>query len=336
VSKPRSDRWHVGTPAFFGGVPIYAAVLMGSAVCVPAFNRFAWTLVVLSSLIFLLGLLDDLLRLAPAPKLLAQIVLAIAAVNCGLVQKALDLPLLSLGFSLLWIVGITNAFNLLDNIDGLCAGTAVIASFFLIILCLAGGAHDCAIVMSVAAGSMAGFLLFNFHPARIFMGDSGSLFIGFLIAMGSLLQTPRLSRALVITPIILLAVPILDTLLVSVSRRLRGQPITQGGTDHTSHRLVRLGMTESSAVLLLYAITALSGGLALVTWRLTYSRALAASCVWFFLLLLFGIQLFKSRSGARIKPTAQNVRLTPKGEPVQSRWRIFKLIAPADSGEPSR
>ncbi|HYL12200.1 MAG TPA: MraY family glycosyltransferase [Terriglobales bacterium] len=202
-----------------------------------------------------------------------------------------------------------HAFNLLDNMDGLCAGTAVIAGLYLAILYLADGARGCVILICAAAESIAGFLLFNFHPARIFIGDSGSRFIGFLLATSSLVQTTRASGmpASVFTPVILLAVPILDTLLVAVSRRLRAQPISRGGTDHTSHRLVRLGMTEGFAVLLLYTITVFSGTLALAARHLASSRALVVMTLWLALLLLLGAQLFKMRSGVRVESRAQAV-----------------------------
>lgn len=313
VSKPRPDRWHAGTPAFFGGVPIYIGFLSGLAVFVPASDDRLWMLAGLSSLIFLVGFLDDIFHLAPGKKLLGQVAVAVLALNCGFVAMASNSPSINFAISLLWIVGITNGFNLLDNMDGLCAGTAILAAVCLAIFCLADGTPGGAMLLSMAAGSMAGFLLFNFHPARIFMGDAGSLFLGFLLANSCLMETTRASAppSSLLAPAILLALPILDTSLVSVSRRLRGQPISQGGTDHTSHRLVRLGMQERSVVLLLYGITALAGSLAVVTRFLAYSTALVVTIIWFVVLLLPGILLFTPGSEVRVKLTAPLLRLLP-------------------------
>lgn len=294
VSRPRPDRWHKGAPAFFGGVPIFLGVMALSAAFLPISAHLVWKIVGISSLMFLLGLADDVFHLRPGPKLLAQVAAGVLALHCGIVYPVEASVVVSLAVSLLWIVGITNAFNLLDNMDGLSPGVALIASLSLFILSVSSGHPMQALLAAVTAGSIAGFLLFNFHPARIFMGDSGSLFLGFLLGATSLLQgTHRIGvSTLIFTPVMVLAIPILDTFFVSVSRRLRGQPISQGGTDHSSHRLVRLGMEERTAVLLLYLLTGLSGGLAVLAQRMSHLHALEITSLWFFFLFVFGLHLF--------------------------------------------
>src|SRR5262249_37479326 len=154
--------------------------------------RLAWEIVGLSSLMCALGFVDDVLHLRPRSKFLMQLSAAALALSCGVIYPLRDDLVINVIVSMIWIVGITNAFNLLDNMDGLSAGIALIASLYLIVFYISSSSHEAALLVSVAAGAIAGFLLFNFHPARIFMGDSGSLFIGFLLGTVSLLQVTHI------------------------------------------------------------------------------------------------------------------------------------------------
>ncbi len=294
VSRPRTDRWHKGTPAFFGGVPIFLGFITLSVFFIPWSNHVLWRLVGVCSLMFVLGLIDDILHLAPLSKLVCQLAAAGLLVFSGVIYPLRASMTINIIVTIVWLVGITNAFNLLDNMDGLSAGIALISASYLSIFYVIGGYRDQALIVALAAGTIAGFLIFNFNPARIFMGDCGSLFIGFLLAASSLLEVTHVSAVptFVLAPITVLAVPIFDTLFVSVTRRMRGQAISQGGTDHSSHRLVRLGMHEKRAVILLYALSAGSGAVALITRHSSSAAAPGLIGFWFFLLLLFGIHLF--------------------------------------------
>jgi UDP-GlcNAc:undecaprenyl-phosphate/decaprenyl-phosphate GlcNAc-1-phosphate transferase len=163
--------------------------------------------------------------------------------------------------TLLWIIGITNAFNLIDNMDGLCAGVGLVACVALAVL-FAPLAQEPFLVALILAGAMAGFLIYNFHPARIFMGDCGSLVIGFSVSVVVLCyaQTPQSTQLMrFAVPTLMLLVPILDTTLVTVIRLLSGRKASTGGRDHTSHRLVLMGFSEKSAVLFLYGTGAVAG-----------------------------------------------------------------------------
>jgi UDP-GlcNAc:undecaprenyl-phosphate/decaprenyl-phosphate GlcNAc-1-phosphate transferase len=293
VSVPREGRWHKSTPAFYGGVPLYAGFIALSVAFIPWSNHLLWRLIGVASLMFALGLVDDIRHLPPSRKFAAQLLAAGLLVSAGVVYPLRGNAAVNIVVSVVWLAGITNAFNLLDNMDGLSAGVALIASAYLTIFYVIGRHHDQALICALAAGAIAGFLLFNFKPARIFMGDSGSLFIGFLLGATSLLDVTHLAGvpAFVLAPVMVLAIPIFDTVFVSVTRRLRGQPISQGGTDHSSHRLVRLGLEERQAVLLLYALSGGSGAVALLTRHSTKAPSLMG--FWFFFLLLFGIHLFR-------------------------------------------
>jgi UDP-GlcNAc:undecaprenyl-phosphate/decaprenyl-phosphate GlcNAc-1-phosphate transferase len=294
VANPEPNRWHRGTPAKFGGVSIWFVVLILSVCVIPASNRSAWVVLALASLMFVLGLIDDIVRLKPGPKLLAQCCVATLSIASGLALSVQGHPILSFCLSLFWIVGITNAFNLLDNMDGLAAGVALVSASYFAVLYLVSGLRDYASLLFIVAGASAGFLIFNFSPARIFMGDSGSLFLGFLLGSASLVEVRHVSGvpALVFTPVIVLSIPILDTVFVSATRRLRGQPVSVGGTDHSSHRLVRMGLNERSAVILLYTATVASGAVAIGVRYFAYPQALGLTLFWLFLLVLFGVHLF--------------------------------------------
>jgi UDP-GlcNAc:undecaprenyl-phosphate GlcNAc-1-phosphate transferase len=295
VSKPHADRWHKGTPAFFGGVPLFAGFTALSIAFIPWANYLLWRLIGIASLMFVLGLVDDICHLTPARKFAGQLLAAGLLISMGVVYPLSGSLTVNIVVSILWLVGITNAFNLLDNMDGLSAGIALISAGYLSVFFAMGGYRDQAVIVALSAGAIAGFLIFNFSPARIFMGDSGSLFIGFLLGATSILEVTHVARvpAFVLAPFTVLAIPIFDTLFVSVTRRLRGQAVSQGGTDHSSHRLVRLGLQERRAVWLLYALSAGSGAVALLTRH--SSSAIAPGWVgfWFFFLLLFGVHLFQ-------------------------------------------
>jgi UDP-GlcNAc:undecaprenyl-phosphate GlcNAc-1-phosphate transferase len=296
VAEPRHDRWHNGRPSFYGGVPVWLGFITLGLFFLPFANHLIWKLIGASTLMFLLGLADDVFHLQPRIKFAAQILAAALVVYGGVVYPLFQSQFLNIVISILWIVGITNAFNLLDNMDGLSAGVAVISAAYLSIFYAGSGSTEYATLVILGAGVASGFLWFNFNPARIFMGDSGSLFLGFLLGSTSLLGVTHVAGVplFVFAPAMILAIPVFDTFFVSVTRRLRGQAISQGGTDHSSHRLVRLGLNERNAVLLLYALSIGSGAVGLAVRHIFYARAIGLVGFWFLFLLLFGIHLFQA------------------------------------------
>ena len=199
----------------------------------------------------------------PAVKLVAQVIAGLILLASG-VQVALPLPgWVNVVLTLLWIVGITNAINLLDNMDGLASGVAAVAAGCFMLLAAMNGQVLVGGLAAALLGACLGFLLHNFNPARIFMGDTGSLFLGFLLAaVGIKLRFPdNVNWITWMVPVLVLGVPVFDTTLVVVSRLRRGKnPFTTPGKDHLSHRLVRLGWTRREAVLLLYLAGAALGG----------------------------------------------------------------------------
>ncbi len=266
VAHPTADRWHVKPTALMGGIAIYAAatlgVLLGDPTAVP------WAVWGGATVMFVTGLVDDLQDIQPAAKLVAQIVATGFLLYAGYTFGA-EWPIwLSVPFTFLWVIGITNAVNLLDNMDGLAAGIACAVTCVLAVFSALIGSMEGLALATAVAGAAAGFLVFNFKPARVFMGDCGSLFLGFAIAALALIIQDKAASvgawAAYVVPLAVLAVPIFDTTLVTLVRKMAGRPVSQGGRDHTSHRLVFLGLSERHAVLMLYGISLLSGALALV------------------------------------------------------------------------
>lgn len=269
VARPREDRWHQKPTALMGGVAIFLGTLAAWAAL--GEHALRSPLLIPAAGIFLLGVVDDRVHLRPYIKLIGQVAAAAFLVLNGPVIRSLP-PYLALPVTVFWIVGITNAVNLLDNMDGLAAGVSGISALAMGAFCLGRGDHSTARMACALAGGAAGFLLYNFNPARIFMGDCGSMFLGFSLAGLALDGTQRTAPNLVLTllvPVAVLAIPIFDTTLVSVSRVLNGRSVSQGGRDHSSHRLVALGLSERGAVLVFYALTALFGGLALAATRVS-------------------------------------------------------------------
>lgn len=289
LAKPREDRWHKRPTALFGGVAIWFAVVAVGA------WRLPWTaqnigVLLGTTLIFVVGLVDDVLHVKPSSKLIGQIAAACVAVMAGVHVEALPQPFLFVPVTIVWIVAITNAFNLIDNMDGLSAGVAAISALFIVAFSALLGNREVAILAAIVGGAAAGFLLYNFNPARIFMGDCGSMVLGFVLACAALEGTWHQASNLFLllaAPALLLAVPIFDTALVTVLRTFAGRPVSQGGRDHTSHRLVALGLSERRAVLLLYGVCVTFGLLAL--GGLVYDLFLTAVGA---LLLVVGIFFF--------------------------------------------
>jgi len=298
VAVPRRDRWHSRPTALMGGIAIYLAFVIGCFLFAPDLSR-AYPILIAATLLFGVGIVDDIRQLKPYVKLVMQVVAASIVVFGGLRLPGMIWTSWGADFlTIFWLVAITNAINLLDNMDGLAGGISLIACAFLAITFLVNGQTTEAALPLILAGAITGFLRFNFNPASIFMGDCGSMFLGFALSGIALLSDFGRARNLVsvlATPVLILTIPIFDTMVVTVTRKLSGRPVSQGGRDHTSHRLVALGMSERRATLLLYLFAALSGALALAVRQMAIWGALAL-IVGFALSVLF-IGLYVGKVG---------------------------------------
>jgi UDP-GlcNAc:undecaprenyl-phosphate GlcNAc-1-phosphate transferase len=298
TAKPKADRWHERPTALFGGVAIAVPTLVLGAT-LPLGE--VWHLLACGAAIAAFGALDDYLSLKASTKLIVQIALASVLVFFGYRLGWTHSLTGDLMLTLFWIVGITNAFNLLDNMDGLCAGTALVAGGFTLVG-MAGfdAATPAALYLSGLLGATAGFLVYNFHPATIFMGDTGSLFLGLNLAAVTLVAkahgatNPGLISATA-PPVLLLLVPILDTTLVTAVRILSGRKLSHGGRDHTSHRLVAIGLSQRTAVAVLWLLAAAGGALSLTLRSFDSSLAAIGTATLLLGSIIFGFYLARIR-----------------------------------------
>ncbi|MGI8555818.1 MAG: glycosyltransferase family 4 protein [Pyrinomonadaceae bacterium] len=278
VAKPKSDRWHKRPTAMMGGVAIFLATITIALLFVPQNSQ---SLIILggSSFLFLVGLIDDVLHIKPYQKLIGQFIGVAIIVGSRMYLPWTNSEIINIAITAFWLIGITNAINLLDNMDGLAGGIAAIAAFALAIGFYGSGQTSELLLISVFIGALVGFLIFNFNPASIFMGDCGSLFVGFFLASSVLLtEVGGRSRSVVsvlAVPALILFVPIFDTTFVTLLRKIWGRKASQGGRDHTSHRLVALGLSERSAVLMLYGFAILAGLISLFVRQRQTTQSLA-------------------------------------------------------------
>jgi UDP-GlcNAc:undecaprenyl-phosphate GlcNAc-1-phosphate transferase len=294
VAVPKTDRWHKKPTAMLGGVAIWLSVVISSSFYSLQIT-YGKQILLASTFLFLVGLVDDLIHVKPYQKLIGQILGAAYVVYYGLTLPWTGSKLLNMALAIFWLIGITNAINLLDNMDGLASGIAIIAAGFLALSFVNTGQFTEALIMLIFAAGLLGFLVYNSNPASIFMGDCGSMFVGFFVASSALINlSGGRSRSLVpvlAVPILILFIPIFDTTFVTVLRKLSGRAASQGGRDHTSHRLVALGLSERRAVLMLYGFAALSGVLAILVQRTRLDVSLAAIAGFTIVLTLVGVYL---------------------------------------------
>lgn len=313
VAKPNAERWHSQPTALFGGIAIFIGAMVSALLFLPNITHYQG-LGLGALLIFIVGVYDDRHALRPAHKFIAQLVAAciFVALYYGQVRTPTLIWLVPL--SIIWIVGITNAFNLLDNMDGLSAGVAALVAILMASHAILTGDTGVAIGGLIIAGTACGFLVYNFNPARVFMGDCGSMFLGFSLACLTLMGSNGVLSGNLFTALLMptsaLATPLFDTIFVSCVRVLNARPISQGGRDHTSHRLVLLGLSERQAVCWLYGITLWFGLVAL--WGSTSKNVLATlavSVLSVVALILFGLFLAEVQTYSEEEYEAAKARL---------------------------
>lgn len=334
-ARATADRWHSSdTPVpKTGGLAMLVAFL--GAVTLGGLEEWArlWPLVMLSTAMFAIGLADDIKPARPSTKLVCQLLATSAFVYVSGPGAITGLAPLDIFITFGWIVGITNAFNLLDNIDGLAAGIAIIAALFFAVLLVRRGPPDLmplAVAAAALAGAAGAFLFFNQHPASVFMGDSGSHLLGSFIA-GATLMSLQDAKApfgpTAIVPIVILFIPILDTAFVTLTRSLSGRSAFVGGRDHLSHRLVALGLGDRRAVLVLYILAAAGGFVALGVEMLSAPAAWGLAAAYLVTLVLTGFYL----AHIKIAPVADGEPLAPPPLPseITNRYRVYEVLIDA-------
>jgi UDP-GlcNAc:undecaprenyl-phosphate GlcNAc-1-phosphate transferase len=261
---PNSRKIHRTPTPLLGGLAVFATtmvvLLAAGALAAARLDTARLGFFAGAVAIFLLGLADDRFGLSVPVKLVGQFIAAAFLVFTGNTDGLIGQSPLALAICLVWTVGIVNAVNFLDGIDGLAGGTSFLAGLAFAVVGIVGGQPYPALIAAVAAGAALGFLRWNWSPARIFLGDSGSLFLGYLLAALGLMSTwDKSSFAYLLVPIIVLGVPIFDITFVVAVRLLEGRAITQPGKDHTSHRILRLLRSVPTAALAFHSVSLLLG-----------------------------------------------------------------------------
>ncbi|TZE81302.1 MraY family glycosyltransferase [Calorimonas adulescens] len=254
-----------------GGLSIFAAFVLSTLVFMPMDIKTVG-LILASSLIVVMGIVDDIKGLSATVKMGGQILAAMVLVFFGFRIEWLTSPLdgmiylgwLSIPATVFWVVGITNTFNLIDGLDGLAAGISAISSVTMFVVALLNGRDTAAMLLLIVAGAALGFLPHNFNPAKIFMGDTGSLFLGFVLSAISIQGTIKGATAIaIVIPVLAMGLPIFDTAIAIVRRAKNGMPIMQPDRGHLHHRLLDMGFTQRQVVLILYAISGILGVVAI-------------------------------------------------------------------------
>lgn len=279
VDQPAPRKIHLAPVPLLGGLAIYCGVIIALLVTLQG-HMESQTVGILAgaTLLGTVGLLDDRGLLHHQFKLFvampaAAVILLLSGIRADVFTPFLPKygPVLDIGLTLFWVVGITAAFSILDHMDGLCTGVAAIAAAYFTLFAVLEGQTVVRVLAAATLGAAIGFLRWNFNPAKIFMGDAGAMFLGFLMAtLGLKLRFAEMPHSTAwMVPVLILLVPVFDTLLVIVSRSRRGMlPFATPGKDHTAHRLSNLGWGQRGAVVAMYVLGCVGGGLALMITRL--------------------------------------------------------------------
>jgi UDP-GlcNAc:undecaprenyl-phosphate/decaprenyl-phosphate GlcNAc-1-phosphate transferase len=304
TDKPNQRKVHQKIMPRLGGLAIYISFVVGVLITQPqSSNPNTLNAVMIgSAIVILTGILDDMFELSAKIKFLAQIIAAAVVIFYGGVQvEFINLPFsggqlefgfLSIPITFLWIVGITNAINLIDGLDGLAAGVSSIALITISVMAILIPNPFVVVMGAILLASTLGFLIFNFYPAKIFMGDTGALFLGYMIAVLSLLGFKNVTMISLIIPVIILGVPISDTFFAILRRIVNKKPLSAPDKSHLHHCLLGLGFTHRQTVLMIYAMAAFFGLAAVI-----FSQAKFGGSILLILILLIVIELIAEKIG---------------------------------------
>ncbi|TAA73215.1 glycosyltransferase family 4 protein [Planococcus salinarum] len=329
VDRPNYRKVHARIMPRLGGLAIFGSFLIGyfilkpvdpiSNAVEPAFIPITTAIIIGAFIIIITGLFDDMLEITAKAKMLGQLLAAtIVVVGGGLEISFINLPFggeidfgyFSIPLTIIWIIGITNAINLIDGLDGLAAGVSSVALITLSIMAFIMGDVFVMSTAAILAASSIGFLVYNFHPAKIFMGDTGALFLGFMISVLALMGFKNVTMVALIIPIIMLGVPISDTFFAIVRRVREKQPISAADKSHLHHCLLNIGFSHRQTVLIIYGIAALFGLAALLFSQATLWGGLLLLGV-----MLLAIELFVEvvgLAGKNYRPLINLVKMIGK------------------------
>ncbi|WP_191560048.1 glycosyltransferase family 4 protein [Metabacillus idriensis] len=306
VDLPRDRKVHQQIMPRLGGLAIFLSFLFGVSFFQPD-SPFLTGVLAGSFVIVFVGVLDDIYELTAKYKLLGQIIASIAVVSGGLVIKFVNVPFVGqvethywgIPLTILWIILVINAINLIDGLDGLAAGISIIILSTIVFLSIANGMNFVVIIGLITIFSTLGFLVYNFHPAKIFMGDVGALFLGFVISVLSLLEFKNVTLLSLIVPSIILGVPLSDTFFAIIRRIYNKQSISQADKSHLHHKVLRMGFTHLQTVLILYTISLMFSAAAVM---------LSRASIWISILIIFMVLFFIELMGEAFELINKNYK----------------------------
>ncbi|RKQ15743.1 undecaprenyl/decaprenyl-phosphate alpha-N-acetylglucosaminyl 1-phosphate transferase [Oceanobacillus bengalensis] len=294
TDKPNNRKVHLNPIPTLGGLAIFVSFIIGLLILQPT-EEYHLSIVIGSLIIVALGIFDDKYDLSPRVKFITQIMVASLVVFWGGLQiEFINLPFggeIDFGFvspiiTILWIVGVTNAINLIDGLDGLAAGVSSIALITIAGMAIIMGDIYVTTMALILFFSTLGFLRYNFHPAKIFMGDTGALFLGYMISVLALLGFKNITFFSFVIPIFILGVPISDTLIAMARRFINGQPMSKPDSSHLHHRLLKSGFTHKQTVLVIYTLSAMFSSAAIL-----FSMTTVWGSFLIFFVVLFVVQV---------------------------------------------
>lgn len=276
-----------------GGLAIYIPFILLVALKAGDIKQAEWGIIIGGFIIIIGGVLDDKWELKPYEKIFFQLLAAAVLIIMGLKIEMITNPFgslvpylnigyLSIPFTIIWVIGITNALNLIDGLDGLAAGVALISALTILLIAIMKDRAGAALLTAILSGAIIGFLPYNFNPASIFLGDTGAQLLGFLLAAISIEGAIKSAAVFsVVVPIFTMGLPIFDTLFAIVRRKLNGKPIMQADRGHLHHRLLDMGLTQKQAVMVMYLISTILSAIAIISIQINTSAS--------YYLLLFAV-----------------------------------------------
>ena len=288
VDRPNARKVHTRIIPRLGGLAIFAGFIVSVLFCMPLTSELFGLLAGCTAIVAL-GIWDDICNIPAKVKLAGQIIAAAIPVAFGIRIEWLTNPFgtlivlpdwIAVPVTIFWIIGFTNTVNLIDGLDGLAAGVSVIASIAMFFIAVTMNQYLPAMIIVAMAGASLGFLQYNFNPAKIFMGDTGSMLLGYTMAVVAVLGLVKTAATVaLVVPVIALGLPILDTLFAIVRRKMSGVPVFQPDKGHLHHRLLALGMTQKQAVLIMYLITLILGLVAVFVATVSYKTGIILSLI---------------------------------------------------------
>lgn len=288
VDEPNARKVHTHVIPRLGGLAIFIGFMAAVLFCIPISHELLGLLLGCTAIVAL-GIWDDICNIPAKVKLVGQILAACIPVAFGIQIEWLTNPfgtlivlpeIIAIPVTIFWIVGFTNTVNLIDGLDGLAAGVSFIASIFMFLMAYKMNQYLPAMIIVAMAGAALGFLQYNFNPAKIFMGDTGSMLLGYTMSVVAVLGLVKTAATVaLVVPVIALGLPILDTLFAIVRRRMSGVPIFQPDKGHLHHRLLALGLTQKQAVLLMYFVSLILGLVALFVASVNYKTGIVTVLV---------------------------------------------------------